>query len=76
MKATIELTKKTSLEELIENKNVEAIEALISKKQKALEDAMDNAGFYLIIGSKDMADSEAARVERLTKDIERLKAAI
>lgn len=76
MKATIELTKKTSLEELIESKNVEAIEALISKKQKALEDAMDNAGFYLIIGSKDMADSEAARVERLTKDIERLKAAI
>lgn len=76
MKATIELTKKTSLEELIESKNVEAIEALISKKQKALEDAMDNAGFYLIIGSKDMADSEAARVERLTKDIERLKAVI
>lgn len=76
MKATIELTKKTSLEELIESKNVEAIEALISKKQKALEDAMDNAGFYLIIGSKDMADSEAARIERLTKDIERLKAVI
>ena len=76
MKATIELAKKTSLEELIESKNVEAIEALISKKQKALEDAMDNAGFYLIIGSKDMADSEAARVERLTKDIERLKAVI
>ena len=43
MKATSTLTRKTALEILIESRDKNAINALISKKEIALEEAVNNA---------------------------------
>ena len=72
MKATSTLTRKTALEILIESRDKNAINALISKKEIALEEAVNNAS----LGLDGMADNEVARQEKLIRDIERLKAAI
>ena len=74
MKAAMELTKKTYLEETISSKDMEAISRMIARKEKALKEATDNAEFYASIGQEEMADNEASRAKRLAKDIERLKA--
>ena len=47
MKATSTLTRKTALEILIESRDKNAINALISKKEIALEEAVNNAEWYL-----------------------------
>ena len=74
MKAT--LTRKTDLEILIESRDKNAINALISKKEIALEEAINNAEWYASIGLDEMADNEVARQEKLIRDIKKLKAAI
>ena len=74
MKAT--LTRKTDLEILIESRDKNAINALISKKEIALEEAVNNAEWYASIGLDEMADNEVARQEKLIRDIKKLKAAI
>ena len=86
MKAT--LTRKTALEILIESHDKNAINALISKKEIALEEAVHRqlmsdvpygvllAEWYASLGLDGMADNEVARQEKLIRDIERLKAAI
>ena len=74
MKATSTLTRKTALEILIESRDKNAINALISKKEIALEEAVNNAEWYASLGLDGMA--EVARQEKLIRDIERLKAAI
>ena len=76
MKATSTLTRKTALEILIESRDKNAINALIAKKEIALEEAINNAEWYASIGLDEMADNEVARQEKLIRDIERLKAAI
>ena len=76
MKATSTLTRKTALEILIESRDKNAINALISKKEIALEEAVNNAVWYASLGLDGMADNEVARQEKLIRDIERLKAAI
>ena len=74
MKAT--LTRKTDLEILIESRDKNAINALIAKKEIALEEAINNAEWYASIGLDEMADNEVARQEKLIRDIKKLKAAI
>ena len=74
MKAT--LTRKTDLEILIESRDKSIINALIAKKEIALEEAVNNAEWYASIGLDEMADNEVARQEKLIRDIKKLKAAI
>lgn len=76
MKATCTLTRKTDLEILIESGDKTAINDMIETKEKALEEAENNAEWYASIGLQDWADNEVARQEKLIRDIERLKVAI
>ena len=69
MKATSTLTRKTALEILIESRDKSIINALIAKKEIALEEAAS-------LGLDGMADNEVARQEKLIRDIKKLKAAI
>lgn len=72
MKATIELTKKTALEEMILRNNQSEKDAMIAKKQRALSEAEENAEFYQSIGQADMADNEASRARLLERQIKSL----
>lgn len=76
MKATCILVKKTELEILIESGDKTAINKMIEQKERALEEAINNAEWHASIGLEDWADNEVARQEKLIRDIERLKAAI
>ena len=76
MKATCTLIKKTDLEILIESGDKTAINKMIEQKERALEEAINNAEFQSSIGLDEMADNEVARQEILIKDIKRLRAAI
>lgn len=76
MKATCILVKKTELEILIESGDKTAINKMIEQKERALEEAINNAEWYASIGLDGMADDEVARQEKLIRDIKKLKAAI
>lgn len=76
MKATCTLVKKTDLEILIESGDKTAINKMIEQKERALEEAINNAEFQSSIGLDEMADNEVARQKRLINDIERLRAVI
>lgn len=76
MKATCALTRKTDLEILIESGDKTTINKMIEQKEKALEEAINNADFYSSISLNEMVDNEESRQKRLIKDIERLRAAI
>lgn len=76
MKATCILVKKTDLEILIESGDKTAINKVIEQKEKALEEAENNAEWYASLGLDGMADDEVARQEKLIRDIKKLKAAI
>lgn len=76
MKATCTLIKKTDLEMLVESGDKTAVNDMIEAKEKALEEAINNAEFYASISLEEMADNEVVRSKRLIKDIEQLKAAI
>ena len=76
MKATCILVKKTELEILIEIGDKTAINKMIEQKEKALEEAINNAEWYASIGLDGMTDNEVARQEKLISDIKKLKAAI
>ena len=49
---------------------------MIEQKEKALEEAINNAEWYASIGLDGMTDNEVARQEKLIRDIKKLKAAI
>lgn len=76
MKANCTLVKKTDLEILIESCDKTAINNMIEQKERALEEAENNAEWYESIGLHDFADNEVARQEKLIRDIERLKVVI
>lgn len=76
MKATCTLVRKTELEILIENGDKTAINKMIEQKERALEEAINNAEFQSSIGLDEMADNEVARAKRLMRDIAKLKTAI
>lgn len=57
MKATCILVKKTDLEILIESGDKTAINKVIEQKEKALEEAINNAEWYASLGLDGMADN-------------------
>lgn len=76
MKATCILVKKTELEILIESGDKTAINKMIEQKERALDEAINNAEFQSSIGLNEMADNETSRAKRLMRDIAKLKTAI
>lgn len=72
MTATVELTKRTALEELIIRNNKSEMSEMIVAKQKALAGAKENAEFYQSIGQTDMADNESSRARMLERQIKSL----
>lgn len=76
MKATCILVKKTDLEILIESGDKTAINKVIEQKEKALEEAINNAEWYASIGLDGMADDEVARQEKLIRDLKKLRVGI
>lgn len=76
MKSTCTLIKKTDLEILIESGDKNAINEVIRIKERALEDASENAKFYRSIGNVEFADNEQSRANRLMRDLSRLRAII
>ena len=72
MTATVELTKRTALEEMIIRNNKSELSEMIVAKQKALAEAKENAEFYQSIGQTDMADNEASRARMLERQIKSL----
>ena len=73
MTATVELTKRTALEEMIIRNNKSEMSEMIVAKQKALAEAKENAEFYASIGNKEFADNEASRARLLERQIRSLK---
>lgn len=76
MVATIELVKKTDLEELIESGNEKAIIEMIKLKEAALKDALENAEFYRSINNAEFANNEQSRANLLTKQLSKLRTAL
>lgn len=76
MKATCILVKKTDLEILIESGDKTAINKVIEQKEKALEEAENNAEWYASLGLDGMADDEVARQEKLIRDLKKLRVEI
>lgn len=76
MKATGALVRKTGLEMLIESGDRTAINKMIEQKERAMNEAINNAEFQSSIGLNEMADNEASRAKRLMRDIAKLKTAI
>ena len=72
MTATLELTKRTALEEMIIRNIKSEMSEMIVAKQKALVEAKENAEFYQSIGQTDMADNEASRARLLERQIKSL----
>ena len=66
------ITKYTNQEVLIESKNIDAINAMISAKQIALAEAIENVDFFTKRNMLEHASTEKVRVERLQKDILKL----
>lgn len=76
MKATCTLIKKTDLEILIGSGDKTAIKETIKIKERALENASENAEFYRNTNNAELADNEQSRAARLIRDLNALKAAI
>ena len=72
MTATVELTKRTALEEMISRNNKSEMSEMVVAKQKALAEAKENAEFYQSIGQTDMADNEASRARLLERQVKSL----
>ena len=73
MTATIELTKRTALEEMIIRNNKSEKQQMIDAKTKAMNEALEGAEFYASIGNKEFADNEASRARLLERQIRSLK---
>lgn len=69
----IALVKTDSLTELIKSGNISEIKQMIETKKKALAEAVENADFYKSIGNDEFASSELARVNLLTRQIDKLE---
>ena len=73
MRATVTLTKRTALEEMVIRNNKSEKDQMIEAKTKAMNEALENAEFYASIGNKEFADNEASRARLLERQIRRLK---
>lgn len=73
MRATVTLTKRTALEEMVIRNNKSEKDQMIEAKTKAMNEALENAEFYASIGNKEFADNEASRARMLERQIRSLK---
>lgn len=73
MTATVELTKRTALEEMIIRNNRSEKQQMIDSKTKAMNEALENAEFYASIGNREFADNEASRARLLERQIRSLQ---
>ena len=71
MKSTCTLIKKTDLDILIESGDKNAINEVIRIKERALENASENAEFYRSISNAEFADNEQSRANRLMRDLKK-----
>lgn len=76
MQANIKLTRKTTLERVIESKDFAAMQELIAAKTRALAEARENAQFYDAMQNYALRNNELARAQRLEQDLEKLKKAL
>lgn len=73
MRATVTLTKRTALEEMVIRNNKSEKDQMIEAKTKAMNEALENAEFYASIGNTEFADNEASRARLLERQIKSLK---
>ena len=76
MQPNIKLTHKTTLERVIESKDIAAMQELIAAKMRVLVEARENAQFYDAMQNYTMRNNELARAQRLERDLEKLKKAL
>lgn len=72
--ASIFLVRKTILETTIENGEKAEILSMIEAKEKALDNALENAEYYRSVSNTEFADNEESRANRLKKHLISLKA--
>lgn len=68
--------KKTDLEQLIENGDLDSIKEVIKLKEEALNNAIENVNYYKEINNIEFMENEEVRAGRLQRDLELLKTAI
>lgn len=72
MKAEFYKVRGTEMEEMMKRGNNNEISSMISKKQQALADALENAEFYKPIGNMEFAANEQSRANLLQRQLEML----
>lgn len=72
MKAEFYKVRGTELEEMIKRGNSNEISFMISQKQKALAEALENVEFYKSIGNMEFASNEQNRAKLLQRQLEML----
>ena len=70
MKAEFYKVRGTEMEEMMKRGNNNEISSMISKKQKALAEALENVDFYKSIGNMEFASNEQNRVNLLQRQLE------
>lgn len=72
MKAEFYKVRGTEMEEMIKRGNSNEISSMISKKQQALAEALENVEFYKSIGNMEFAVNEQNRANLLQRQLEML----
>lgn len=72
MKAEFYKVRGTELEEMIKRGNNNEISSMISQKQKALAEALENIEFYKSVGNMEFAENEQNRANLLQRQLEML----
>lgn len=72
MKAEFYKVRGTELEEMIKRGNNNEISSMISQKQKALAEALENVEFYKSIGNMEFASNKQNRANLLQRQLKML----
>lgn len=72
MKAEFYKVRGTEMEEMMKRGNNNEISSMISKKQQALAEALENVEFYKSIGNMEFTANEQNRAKLLQRQLEML----
>ncbi len=72
MKAEFYKVRGTEMEEMMKRGNNNEISSMISQKQKAFAEALENVSFYKSIGNMEFAENEQNRANLLQRQLEML----
>lgn len=72
MKAEFYKVRGTEMEEMMKRGNNNEISSMISKKQQALAEALENVEFYKSIGNMEFASNEQNRANLLQRQLKML----